>query len=69
MFETYRMLGREHQLDLEREARRVALARGVRRRRSFRLVLRSLAPRLAAVPVRMPTLASTAEGSRRDGSA
>lgn len=27
MFETYRMLGREHQADLEREARRAALAR------------------------------------------
>ena len=67
MFETYRMLGREHQADLEREAQRVALARTVlrRRRRSYRLVLRSLGSRLAAVPARIPTLASTAERSRK----
>jgi hypothetical protein len=65
MFETYRMLGREHQADLEREAQRVALARVVRRRRSYRLVLRSLGSRLAAVPARMPILASTTERSRR----
>jgi hypothetical protein len=32
MFETYRMLGREHQADLEREARRAALARAVGQR-------------------------------------
>ena len=65
MFETYRMLGREHQADLEREAQRVALARVVRRRRSYRLVLRSLRLRLAAAPARIPTLASTAERSRK----
>ena len=65
MFETYQMLGREHQADLEREAQRVALARVVRRRRSYRLVLRSLRPRLAAMPARIPTLASTAERSRK----
>jgi hypothetical protein len=29
--ETYRILGREHQADLEREARKVALAAAVRR--------------------------------------
>jgi hypothetical protein len=65
MFETYQMLGREHQADLEREAQRVALARVVRRRRSYRLVLRSLRPRLAAMPARIPTLASTTERSRK----
>jgi hypothetical protein len=65
MFETYQMLGREHQADLEREAQRVALARVVRRRRSYRLVLRSLRPRLAARPARIPTLASTTERSRK----
>jgi hypothetical protein len=65
MFETYRMLGREHQADLEREAQREALARAVRKRPSFRLVLRSLGSSLTAVTARTPTLPFLIERSRK----
>ena len=62
MHETYRMLGREHELDFERHARSHDLARSLprdpvrinptqvesRRRRWFRIVHRPFLPRPAA---------------------
>jgi hypothetical protein len=46
VIETYRMFGREHELDLEREARGRALARVARPRRSSRVRLNLIARRL-----------------------
>jgi hypothetical protein len=53
VIETYRMLGREHEFDLEREARGRALARASSRRRSGRAPARldrATPPRGAVAP-------------------
>jgi hypothetical protein len=50
MIETYRMLGREHELDLEREARRRALARVSRPRRPGRFRLGLIARLIRVAP-------------------
>src|SRR5262249_55223561 len=47
MFETYRMLGQEHEADLAREADRVRLADPFRQRRRRRRAVRAAVPVLA----------------------
>src|SRR5262249_36928202 len=67
MFETYRMLGQEHEADLAREADRVRLADPFRqrRRRAVRAAVPALAIALAFVLIRLFAWgAETAASSR-----
>jgi hypothetical protein len=56
--ETYRMLGREHELDLEREARRHRLAAAVPARRTGRWAQRALSALALAERVGQSAVAS-----------
>ena len=63
MFETYRLLGKEHELELERQARRLHVHRGPRgrsRRRSYLRVWSKLEGLVGRVNAPRPTSASTA---------
>jgi len=62
MIETYRMLGAEHQTDLDREAGRRSLARAAPRRRSVPGALRATLRHVVALRLRTPPAASPAEG-------
>jgi hypothetical protein len=56
MDETYRMLGREHQTDLEREARKFRLAAGAARRDRVRRQLTPAKQRVASAVARFAAL-------------